>query len=562
MFQKRRTSLAIALVCLSLAVAACGNTENNSNKGANTPAESNKAANAGETADTDPYLGKYDPAVEISTVRVIGDLKFAEGEDLENNQWTRTLEERLGIKLKNNWIVKTDQGNEKMNVTIASGDLPDIFAVNATQLKQLVEAGELMDLTSLYDKHTSPLLKGFMDDATNAIASGTFDGKLMAFPSPGSTIDAAPVVWIRKDWLDKLSIPEPKSAADILAISEAFTKNDPDGNGKNDTYGLALMKNLYGAFGSLEGFFNSYHAYPQQWVKASDGTLVFGSVQPEMKTALAALHEMYKNGQIDKEFGVKDEAKEGELAVSGKLGMTYGPMWLSLSSLKDNRANDPNADWQAYPLASVDGKAANPQVPGLAVGSYYAVSKDAKNPEALFKMVNLFAELQFGPDTPTEDWEKHSKVDGIEVWPYFPFPVGPPNKNLGIHERIVSALEKKDPAGLNPEEMDAYKNSLAMAEGTGDANAWGYDKVFGPKGSFEVIAQYVHGDLMKPSEFYGINTPTMSERSETLKKMELEVFTKIIIDGSIDNFDKFVSDWKNLGGDAMTQEVNEWSKTK
>jgi putative aldouronate transport system substrate-binding protein len=173
-------------------------------------------------------------------------------------------------------------------------------------------------------------------------------------------------------------------------------------------------------------------------------------------------------------------------------------------------------------------------------------------------MLNLFAELQFGPDTPADVWQAHSKVDGIEVWPYYPFLTGQPNKNLSVHKNVVAALDAKDPSKLNAEETDAYNNSLAVEEGRGDPNAWGYDKVFGRKGSYEVIKRYVENNLLKPGEFYGVNTPTMAERGETLKKMEIETFTKIILGDPIDSFDKFVEDWKKLGGDQMTQEVNEW----
>jgi len=559
------TAALAALLSVSFIVTACGS--GGAGEGASTGDENEPAAaeqGAGEetpaasAADADPYFGKYDPPIEISTVRIVGDLKFKDGEDIDNNQWTRTLSERLGIKVVNEWVVKNEQGAEKMNVTIASGDLPDFFQVNATQLHQLVEAGEIMDLTDVYEKHATPLVKGFMNDATNALASATIDGKLMAFPSPGSTLDAAPILWIRKDWLDKLGLAEPKSMSDVLAIAEAFATKDPDGNGQNDTYGLALMKNLYGSYGALEGFLNGYNAFPQTWVKAADGTLAFGSVQPETKTALAALQDMYKKGLIEREFGVKDEAKAGELAASGKVGMTYGAMWISLDMLKNSKANEPNADWQAYPLVNEAGAMANVQIPSLAVGSYYVVRKGAKHPEALIKMLNLFGELQFGPDTPPDVWQAHSKVDGIEIWPYYPFLVGQPNKNLGIHKRVVAALDKKDPTGLNAEETDAYNNSLAIEEGRGDPNAWGYDKVFGRKGSYDVIERYVDNNLLKPGEFYGVNTPTMAERGETLKKMEIETFTKIILGDPIDTFDKFVEDWKKLGGDQMTQEVNAW----
>ncbi|WP_281426305.1 hypothetical protein [Paenibacillus agaridevorans] len=40
----------------------------------------------------------------------------------------------LGVKLNHQWVVNTDQSTEKLNISIVSGNLPDFFSVNATQL--------------------------------------------------------------------------------------------------------------------------------------------------------------------------------------------------------------------------------------------------------------------------------------------------------------------------------------------------------------------------------------------------------------------------------------------
>src|SRR5690606_10354693 len=102
---------------------------------------------------------------------------------------------------------------------------------------------------------------------------------------------------------------EPKTMQDILAIAEAFTKNDPDQNAKDDTFGIAFTKTfLTDTHFGTTGFMSGFHAYPTKWVE-KDGGLVYGSVQPEVKAALEVLQQLYRNGMIDKEFGVKDRAK-------------------------------------------------------------------------------------------------------------------------------------------------------------------------------------------------------------------------------------------------------------
>ncbi|WP_214628043.1 hypothetical protein [Paenibacillus agaridevorans] len=68
--------------------------------------------------------------------------------------------------------------------------------------------------------------------------------------------------------------------------------------------------------------------------------------------------------------------------------MAYGPMFFSLTLL-DSRKNDPNADWQAYPIVSIDDKPAYSQTLANAISNYYVINKNAKNSEAMFKIINV-----------------------------------------------------------------------------------------------------------------------------------------------------------------------------
>ncbi|WP_054023145.1 extracellular solute-binding protein [Bacillus sp. FJAT-28004] len=562
-----RTWVTVLLVMLMVVVSACSSSGVKKEEGGNKNAEKQVNEEKGNTTPADP-LGKYDPPIEITTVRIVNDTyKYAEGESIENNVWTRTLQDKLGINLKNKWVVSGDgpggQGEQKMNVSIASGDLPDFIPVNAKQLKQLVEADLLMDLTDVYEKYASPFTKEIMNqDGPNALASATFDGKLMAIPNTGSSMDNTMMIWVRTDWLKKLNLPEPKTMDDVLAISEAFTTQDPDGNGKPDTIGISLNKDLYGGYASIDGFLNGYHAYPRQWMKDSSGKIVFGSIQPEMKQALAKLQELYKKGQIDREFGVKDGGKAAEFAASGRVGLHFGGMANPLWPLVDNKKNDKNAQWQSYPLVSVDDKPAQSRV-GLAVGQYYAVLKDTQNPEALLKVINLFVETGWGETTTADNYAEHFTKGGIERHKYPPFQAWPARKNLDIHLNISKAIETGDKSKLNPEETDNLGQIETYLQGKeGSELGWGYERVFGTDGSFKTINKYVTDNSILMSEFYEAPTETMIQKDATLQKMELEVFSKIIMGDPIDNFDKFVTDWKKLGGDAITEEVNAWYAAK
>ncbi|MNW04492.1 hypothetical protein D3C71_2005910 [compost metagenome] len=50
----------------------------------------------------------------------------------------------------------------------------------------------------------------------------------------------------------------------------------------------------------------------------------------------------------------------------------------------------------------------------------------------------------------------------------------------------------------------------------------------------------------------------MVDKLSTLTKMEMEVFTKIIMNAApVSDFDKFVEQWKLSGGSKIEQEANE-----
>ena len=78
----------------------------------------------------------------------------------------------------------------------------------------------------------------------------TFDGHQYGLPEPPPLPKREGLV-IRKDWLDKLGLEVPTTPEELLAVAKAFTEQDPDGNGKNDTYGLGGFINRAGTWQPL-----------------------------------------------------------------------------------------------------------------------------------------------------------------------------------------------------------------------------------------------------------------------------------------------------------------------
>jgi len=546
-----------ATLALSMIVTACGN-GNDGKENASPQASSggSPSASSSGNAAPDPF-GKYGQTVEVHAANHSEqNWRFPEGDSFENNAWTRGYENELGIKVIYDWT--TDSGNyfNKMNVAIASDDLPDIFVVNSSQLRRLAEVDQLADLTEAYEQYASPFTKSLMEgDGGLGLGAASYDGKLVGLPKLGSTIYSLPMLWLRTDWMEKLGLAEPKTMQDVLAISEAFATQDPDGNGKADTFGLPITKDLYGGIASLNGFFNSYHSYPQTWIEDASGKVVYGSTTPETKTALQELQNLYKKGLIDPEFGVKDTDKVVDDFVSGKFGMTFGLNWVPLNFI-DMKKKNPDSDWKAIPLASIDDKPALGSV-GFPANEFTVVRKGFKNPEAIVKLLNFYQEKRYGA-TKDESVYNPDDANGDQTQVYTSALVMSDKANnvtISDLKNLAEAVTKEDKSILTdyiPEyqKMIDFKNNQ-------DVSGWASTRQGGPDNSgFSILIKSYDADAYVSTKFGG-QTETMSSKWSTLEKLEKETFTKIILGFSdISAFDEFVDKWNKLGGQTITDEIN------
>jgi multiple sugar transport system substrate-binding protein len=118
----------------------------------------------------------------------------------------------------------------KLTAAAAQHTLPDVVIDDAAQLGNFETQGIIRPV----DRSQ---LAGADQIAQQAWTSATdLKGTVYAVPFSAQ----ANVLLVRKDWLDKLGLQPPKTWDDLVNVAKAFTTQDPDGNGKNDTYGLAL----------------------------------------------------------------------------------------------------------------------------------------------------------------------------------------------------------------------------------------------------------------------------------------------------------------------------------
>lgn len=514
--------------------------------------------------DYSPYqevgLHPYDPPIEATFVREIGD-SFEEfiaslpDETLADNRWTRLYEEVLGVRIRYDWTAKGDMYRQKLGVSLASGNIPDIVEVNALQLRLLSNMGLIQNLTEVYEEYATDFTKMILTQEGNGpFEAATIDGKLMGIPETDASLERAMVIWIRSDWLDALELAPPQTIEDVTAISKAFTEGDPDGNGLDDTYGLALAEHLWDPVAGVTGFMAGFGAYPEIWLKDHQGKLIFGGVQPEVKDALQALQNMYKQGWMDPEFGYKNGDQVRSDLAAGKLGIMYGEQWGSFHV--QGSVENFDAKWQAYPIVSSTGE--RPKVPlKFSTSTYFAVRKDYEYPEAVVKLFNLHLEKNWGK---TAEYGTFYNDNGA-VWSLSPVTPFPARKNLEAYRQLEVFRETGD-ATVMDGEAQAIQRYIESYKRDGDIVGWGWERTYGPDGAFSIIDQYEERGQLLYDAFTGAPTETMIEKQAFLRDKQHETYMNIILGSPISEFDRFVEEWRMLGGDQITAEVNEWFAQK
>ena len=512
----------------------------------------------------DPF-GKYDEMIDVHFVRSTDDTLdtnyFQQHPDktMTDNLWSDLYRDTLNINVVYDWIVKSgDEYDTKLAAAIAIGDIPEFVNVNTLQLKQLVEADVIMPLEDIYEQYAAPFTKQILEsDGLSPFKAATIDGHLYGLPNVDSSLMIADLLWVRTDWLEKLNLPIPTTMDEVMATAEAFAKADFDGNGVDDTLGIAIAKDLWSQMFSLRGFFNAYDSYPGIWVEDENGNLVYGSTLPGTKDALAALHRMYEKGLIDPEFGVKDGGKVAESTTAGKCGLFYGAQWNSIYPLQSCVNLDKNAQWRAVSIVSATDKPVKAQTD---VGTLHwtVVRKDVAHPEAVMKLFNVFIEKNWGETN--ENGVYYAPLDSESIWKLSPVVPTNPHKNDGAFLDLEQYRKDGDESKVKGEALSILKKLQAFESGSEEGFAlWGWERIYGAEGAYGVLIDYFNKGMTQDNLFVGAPSENMSSKMSTLEDLQDEVFIKIILgEESIDAFDKFVEDFYNLGGQAITDDVNEW----
>ncbi len=239
---------------------------------------------------------------------------------LGQNQYWQELNKRLGVSWEPIITPQPDYG-EKSAALIAGGSMPDLFYLNPGQNAApqylAMQQGAFLDLTPYL---TGDALKEYKNLATfpaYAWDNVKFRGKIYGVPKPIQRNGNIPIY--RGDWAKKLGKETLTSPAAVHDLLVAFAKNDPDGDGQADTWGMGRYGTDWTGWDNTLAF--NMYGTPFNWRKNSDGTMTYQIETAEFRQGLDFLRQIYADGAYYPDAGSLTFAQAQNAFISGKTGM-------------------------------------------------------------------------------------------------------------------------------------------------------------------------------------------------------------------------------------------------
>ena len=540
--EKRKLGWKVFAAVLSLTVLA-GAMAGCTQKPADSGKDSSSASTAGQDSSADSSSAQGTPSDKTSKIVYIAPVNGPVDKDNQTQQFLNTLApglevETVGLDIGDYW--------ELLNPRLAGGEIPDIFwCHNSSMFQNYVEQGVLCSLDVPAIKANCPNFVAASEEyGLEVWKVPMIDGKIYGMPAMDEAQTRPFTNAWRGDWLKAVGIEKiPETVEEYGDALRKFTFEDPDGNGQNDTYGTTLrgkdaVPNLF------TSLFATYGVFPGMWNKGEDGTLRYGITDPRAKDALKVLSGWFKEGLIDPEFTAVDGSIRTEKWANSKIGM--------LSDSTFYEVNPGSAAHDNLVALSPDAEITRGPAPKGPNGDYgymnwskftnlLAFGSPAGSEEGrLDKILQLVEKLTTDADTHIRArfgeegtmWKRDEEQAIVKIAPY-----NDPN-NCGE-------------AGTNFFGQGAMPTIPAVRNATVSVNE--------PE-------QYKYADkgtMVNGENYFSYLSKFTDAAAETAYKTEADAFyQKNLIDfitgaRPLDEYDAFVEEWNQIGGEAYTKAYNE-----
>lgn len=345
---------ALILLLITAMTAACTSGQG----GTASPDESTGDANApqtngGETGASEPTEGEEQTGHLITeeplelTIHMHYGNSFVFQDDWPVFQEAAKL---TNISLKGTAPSSASNSVELFNVTIASGDLPDIVHSNQKPIYDTYGMeGAFEPLNDLIDQY-APNIKAFYEEHPEVKQFATAPDGNIYFITIVLDGAVAKGWFIRQDWLDQLNLDVPTTVDEMYNVMKAFREQDPNGNGEKDE--VPFFARLASAPLDFLVFWNA-----NRGLYLEDGNIGYGPYEDAYQTGIENIAKWYQEGLIDQEIFTRGTQGRDIMLRENRGGITND--WLGSTAEYNDIVKETVAEFAFLPMlppASVDGK--------------------------------------------------------------------------------------------------------------------------------------------------------------------------------------------------------------
>ena len=513
------------------------------------------------------------PVTVTSFTRTDADTRFQGDDDIYDNNSLRYIKALFGIEYEIPWTyVQGDERDQKMNLAMAAGDIPDLMPGIGLSMFQDMVAGDLVaDITDVYEATAHPKwVKESQEWGDHQLwAYAEVDGRKMAFPSIAQAGQDEQILFIREDWLEKVGMEPPTTLDELEAVGEAFVTNDLGAGPPGTTVALAASRDLQSWYGGLGPVFGGFGVLPSWYTSVStftkdgQGGLRFDGIEPALKDALALIRRWYEKKIISPDFFTKGYQENRTEIEGNRVGMNYTHPWGGVvGGGMGSMANDPNASWIWIDVPAGPVRKGKNYFSPLRTG-VFPFRKGSEHIDKILKQANFEAEIVLSPQRRYHGFEGHNYQwvegeDRVELVAGGTHGYGIINTRGGSNisptsnmNSIQWKLNYKDT--VPREEWDAMME-LLLDDPTGLQTMQDEGWLF--------LAEHSLADTIR-NEWNAAPTELQKEKWTSLQKLTDETYFAIITGQvPVDAFDEYVTTWKAQGGDEVLAEINEWWANK
>ena len=300
-------------------------------------------------------------------------------------------EATTGIKI-NYYEIDDSAVTEKVNIMLASGDLPDAFVHVASQTQIVSNLPQFVALNEYLTEENAPHLMAMFEQYPELLDMLTQpDGNIYTLPigdysNPDN--DGEGIQFINKAWLDKLGLEMPTTTEELYEVCKAIKEGDPNGNGEADEIPITFCQNNWAAhFINFLGSWGicEWEGGGDGYLKVEDGKAIFTPTLPEFRSALEYWHRMAEEGLLDVEGFTQTSEQYYARLKSDCVAIYRG--WTPASNFTAEKA----AEFTASPVLQASDypeiEAVTPGQVNKFKGNLYgfAITKACKDPAALVR---------------------------------------------------------------------------------------------------------------------------------------------------------------------------------